>query len=174
MRSKQPKSESQELSLDELLERQRRAATLATITAVPEKKDMVKLTPWLPGGECLCHFAIVVPKRSIERLTSTRHQHLCCGKLLDVVQVTFRDTGAVSVSEIFSQLLQHGGQPHEYVGPARLSTRMRTFGGEGVPEIGVRPGDSRAFCTERCNGDPDPEQCMCFCQNLFRRIKRFC
>lgn len=181
MSTKRAGGPTRTVSLDELLERQVHTATLATISGVPEKKDAVKVTPWLPGAGCLCHYAIVVPKRAINELKSTSHQHVCCGKLLDVVEVTFREGrgsgNGVSVSEIFEQLIIHAGEVHDEDAtyPPRVGARVRsTYGNGGFADLGIRTGDSSEFCARRCEGDPDPEQCMCFCQNMFRRIKRFC
>jgi len=39
-------AEKKDISLEELLAEQSKPVTLATIEAVPEKSDFVKVTPW--------------------------------------------------------------------------------------------------------------------------------
>jgi hypothetical protein len=53
--------EKKDISLEELLAEQSKIVTFATIEAVPEKADFVKVTPWTLGRGCMCRFALEVP-----------------------------------------------------------------------------------------------------------------
>jgi hypothetical protein len=98
------KNKDKEISLDALLVEQSITVTLATVEAIPDKPDLVRVTPWIPARGCACRFALDVPKRDIGKLTRTEHRHFCCGKVLSVVEIEFKDESVLSVTSVFADL----------------------------------------------------------------------
>src|SRR5947207_138626 len=98
------------LSVDAVLEEQGRApAFLATLEALEDRPDKVKVTPWMPGDGCQCHLARAVPRAAIEA-ERTPHSHLCCGKTLPVWALHFREGATIPATELFAAPL--GGHEH--------------------------------------------------------------
>jgi hypothetical protein len=96
--------EKKDISLEELLAEQSKIVTLATIEAVPEKADFVKVTPWILGSGCMCRFALEVPKKDIASVVLTKHGYPCCGKDLSVVQVEFKESSVLPTAGVFANL----------------------------------------------------------------------
>lgn len=95
----------EKISVDQLLESQIAPTALrATIEAVTESPDSIKITPWVSGRGCLCQLAIVIPKSSVASVTPTEATHVCCGKTLRVVEVNFASNESISLEELFAQL----------------------------------------------------------------------
>ena len=90
-----------DVGLDELLEIQKRQTLFATVEAVPEKSNAVKVTPWYPGRGCACGSSLVVDKKSIKKLTRTGRRHFCCGKLLSVVEIEIDVDAVMPLHEVF-------------------------------------------------------------------------
>lgn len=99
-------TEDREVSLDELLADQTKVVRLATVEAIPDKPEMVRVTPWILGRGCACQSALVIPKQAIGKLFSTEHRHNCCGKVLQVVEIEFKEGSSVSVADIFADRSQ--------------------------------------------------------------------
>ena len=95
-----------EISLDELLAEQDKQLFLATIEAVSNQEGKVKITPWIPGRGCGCNFSLIVEKRSIGKIRLTGRQHFCCGKMLSVVEFTFKDDSVLSATDVFADLMR--------------------------------------------------------------------
>jgi hypothetical protein len=96
--------EKKDISLEELLAEQSKIVTFATIEAVPEKTDFVKVTPWILGRGCMCRFALEVPKKDIANVVLTKHGYSCCGKDLSVVQVEFKESSVLPTASVFANL----------------------------------------------------------------------
>ena len=103
---------SERFSLDELLSFQSTATTVATVEAVDDESDSVKVTPWVRGTGCLCHLALKLPKAAIDYVSPTGDVHYCCGKSLRVVEIHFADEGSISLRALFGQIMEsaHGQQ----------------------------------------------------------------
>ena len=97
-------AEKKDISLEELLAEQSKPVTLATIEAVPEKSDFVKVTPWTSRRGCMCHLALEVPRKDIANVALTSHGHSCCGKSLRVVQVEFKESSVLPTATVFANL----------------------------------------------------------------------
>lgn len=95
-----------ELSVDDFLAQQSEYELLATVEAVEDNPDLVKLTPWLSsgGGTCLCHYALNIPKESIESLHPTGDRHACCGKVLRVASIRFKEGATLELNKVFEQI----------------------------------------------------------------------
>jgi hypothetical protein len=126
--------EDREIHLDELLADQSKVVTLATVEAIPDKPEIVSVTPWIPGHGCACQFALTIPKRAIGKLFSTEHRHNCCGKVLKVVEIEFREDSSLSVADIFadrsqqaSALANNFATRSRYARPQHLQPRPRYF-----------------------------------------------
>lgn len=93
-----------EISIDDLLERQGRPlALLATIEALPNTEDRVKVTPFVPSVGCPCSRALDLDKSAIASLKKTDQEHVCCGKTLMVVEVALHDA---TLADVFRQLTE--------------------------------------------------------------------
>jgi hypothetical protein len=92
-----------EMTVDQLLAKQNEVKPLATIEPVEGKPDLVKVTPWLQSIGCLCTSALVFPKAVIASVNPTGKTHHCCGKSLQIVEVTFGKGAQVSVADVFAQ-----------------------------------------------------------------------
>ena len=66
----------------------------------------MKITPYIPGAGCLCSLSLAVEKDAIASISRTDETHLCCGKQLSVVTVSFADA---TVGDIFQQLINSAG-----------------------------------------------------------------
>lgn len=94
-------NKGQELSVHQLLEKQDEGRFGATVARVSGQDDVVEVTPWIKGGECACHNSLRVPIDAIASVVATGEGHHCCGKVLRVVEVTFRDR---TWGDVFTQL----------------------------------------------------------------------
>lgn len=92
-----------EMTVDQLLSQQRDVKPLATIEPVPDNPDSVKVTPWLRATGCLCSLSLIVPKAVIESVKPTGESHYCCGKRLEVVEITFKKGAQLPVTDVFAQ-----------------------------------------------------------------------
>jgi hypothetical protein len=147
------------MTVDELLQSQHQGL-LATLEPVAEKPDLVKLTPWVPNGGCLCAWALNVKKTAIESVRATGDSHVCCGKILKVAEITFAKDATIGLADVFAQALggaqrqglEHGSHadasggmsgPFEVAGPGAqhpaphamslTGQRAFTFSCGGVP-----------------------------------------
>ncbi len=154
------------VSLQQFLDSQGRATIHATVEEVPEKLDMVKVTPWVDGHECLCHAALVVPKAAVESLTMTDERHACCGKLLRVVEVQLKKDASVPVEAVLSQLLagQRSDVPSgRLMADPDLIPRLRTRSAFRRPDRNARCRDRHEDCLANAIDDCD----VCLCRNAF-------
>ena len=124
---------NEQLSVDELLTKQASAAFLATLESVEGEPTMVKITPWVPQSGCLCHLAFNLKKAAIRHVELTDEKHVCCSKILNIVQVQFQEKATMSVTELFSQLLQS----------ARASGHHSHFS-QGTPAAAVGVSDDHS------------------------------
>lgn len=125
--------------------------------AVPDKPDQVKMTPWQPQQGCLCHLSLVLPKSAIESVTPTGQKHPCCGKVLLVVEVKFKEGATLELRTIFDQLHSHASHPHR---GSEEHTRPFDFGGHSgmAPDRSlIQTGDFRYLC----GGRPCPPRNVC-------------
>lgn len=98
------KDDNYEVSVDEFLAQQSECELLATIEPVEDNQNLVKVTPWYPSAGCLCCYSLNISKGSIESLHLTEDRRGCCGKVLRVVGVRFKEGARVEVSQLFDQL----------------------------------------------------------------------
>lgn len=90
------------ISIDDLLARQDQPGRLlVTVEALADDEKRVKVTPYIADVGCLCSRALTVNKDAIESLTTTEEVHVCCGKRLMVVEVSFVDD---TLTDVFQQL----------------------------------------------------------------------
>lgn len=97
---------AEKMSLDELLSHQSLLTSVATVEAVEDEENLVKITPWVRGVGCLCNLALKLPKESIASVTPTGDMHFCCGKSLRVVEINFNEGSSISLRDLFAQLMQ--------------------------------------------------------------------
>lgn len=134
------------LTLDELLERQESGpgSLLATVEAVPDRPEHVRVTPFRGDGGCRCSQALVLPRSVVGAVTPTGQEHRCCrgGRLL-VVELEVTDP---TVAEILRQLAAHDEPGAEPDPRATGSPGGRGWdrGASWAHEPGV-PVDPRAF-----------------------------
>ena len=121
------------INIDEFLTEQSRAVLRATLEPVDDK-DKVRITPYL-GGTCGCTAALIVPKSMIAGVTPTGESHLCCGKVLRVVDIEFTETGH-ALFDVFQQLRSRS---------ARLD--------RSDDEKCAQCTEDYVNCTETCDGD---------------------
>jgi hypothetical protein len=150
------------VTVDQLLENQAQQGLRATVEAVDNHKEQVKITPFLAGRGCQCHMGIRLPKDTIQSLTITGETHQCCGKVLQVVEVHFKKGSGIALTEILQQLVAN-------VAPASLPKEssglsFRRFG----HQVPFSPGSMSL--PERCrtqymnclaNAQDDFDICMC-------------
>jgi hypothetical protein len=89
------------LSIDELLEEQKRPVTLAVIQAIQDDGKNVLVTPWEPGTQCLCGKGIRVPRSAIKEISKTGNTVRCCRKTLQVVEIKFSEGKQIGYEELF-------------------------------------------------------------------------
>ena len=65
---------------------------------------VVKITPWQPAVGCLCHLAVTVSKDVLAYVTPTGDKHACCGKVLRVVELHFKEGQKINIEDLFTQL----------------------------------------------------------------------
>lgn len=151
------------ISLEDLLARQEQpVGLLATVEAVADRPDRVKVTPYLSQAGCQCAHSLTIPKEAIEELTTTEEFHLCCGKKLMVVQVSFSDA---TLADVFEQLAETAGRTSQVrerldpVGDAWGWTRGARLGFPPAPTFDWRSAASvnRPFMSteELATGRPD-------------------
>jgi hypothetical protein len=146
-------------SIDELLDIQEEETELqVTVERVPGKEDVVKVTPWLVSGVCLCDVALEIPKEAIDTVEVTGEKHNCCGKVLSVAQLKFHEP---IWAEVLNQLTSRASAtttlaPSLFAAPAPAHT---VFAG------GPNCLQQLTICQEACarHGQRDPEcdqRCM--------------
>jgi hypothetical protein len=144
------------LSVDELFDLQSRHHIKGTVEPVGDDGQLVKVTPWFPFSGCLCQLALVVPKAVIDKVKPTGESHQCCGKTLQVVEITFKEDGTMPVKQVFEQISQ-GGTKAAAFAPAPRTARAHH---------GLAPSGGGLTA-----GAPRPPQSTCICDHF---IKRFC
>jgi hypothetical protein len=166
------------MNLDELLATQESSGQTATIEAVMDKPTHVKVTPWVEGRGCLCHLAIVIPKKAVKKVIPTGQKHPCCGKVLSVVEVVFDDGATIAVQDLYEQQLaklrddhSHGAPlPFEY-GEGSMPVTSPTFGPSPDQELMTYDGMATSSghtdpwqisaSTSMCGGRPCPPGYVC-------------
>jgi hypothetical protein len=98
------------INLDEWLTEQEKNVVLATVEALPNNASEVKVTPWIAGRGCACHFGLILAKKCIREVKLTGQRHPCCGKMLNVVEITFKEGSTVPLEEVMSQLFQRAAR----------------------------------------------------------------
>jgi hypothetical protein len=92
------------MTVDDVLEQQKRTALIATIEAIGDERGTVKVTPFNPGGGGFDELALRVPRESINSLLPTGERKLCCGKLLRVFEIEFNEKASMPIVEAFQRL----------------------------------------------------------------------
>lgn len=172
------------ISIDELLTSQSRAGLRATLTAVDGQPEMVKVTPYLPGKGCQCRSAIKVLKTAIEDLTTTDETHACCGKILRVVEVSFKKDASVPVASLIEQMTAAKLEPDDegmdiwdivHLLRDQLRGRLDQIGfGENDPP--TPPPIPPRVCQDRlqkCLSRAFSAQAQCECFNRFYRCRNW-
>jgi hypothetical protein len=142
-----PDKKSADVTVEQLLEIQKRETLLATLEAVPEKPNLVKVTPWFPGRGCACSSSLVVEKRSIKKLTRTGRRHFCCGKLLTVVEVEIDGKAVISLSEVFALVIRRAAagsrlrRRRVYRKGRRVRDPVRAYFAKALPIDKTKDGD---------------------------------
>ena len=157
------------ISIEVFLAEQSSEKYTATVEATDDP-GFVKVTPFTIGGGCLCSTALIVPKALIESVIPTGDKHPCCGKLLRVVEVKFKDGASLPISELFKQRRHLGpsqsqpfesSHPHsEWVQEQHLPPSH--FGGRNRPSIVCPFGYQACFgqCGSRCYNPSRGESCL--------------
>ena len=180
------------MNLEELLSAQTKSGFRATVEAIPEKPDLVKITPWSEGVGCLCHLAMNLSKSSVEGVTPTRDTHVCCGKTLKVVELHLKKGATMQVEDLFDQLNTSANrrasssdsgnaEPMYAPGQGPGARGDPPPWGWGLPPWWHYPPLRRQMrfpdqfyalcesnynrCLEHCAYSPNPEECECLCRS---------
>jgi len=92
------------MKIDEFIANQSASANTASIEAIDGKPEFVKVTPWSRTSGCLCHLALEVRKSSLDSITPTGDVHICCGKMLKVVELHFKKGETIAIEDVFGQI----------------------------------------------------------------------
>jgi hypothetical protein len=93
------------VDVDAFLTEQTNQPFLATVEQSGADKERVTITPWDPKLGCLCHASLSIKKSYIDYLKRTENEHFCCGKLLRVVEVFFKDPHTEILGDVLQQLV---------------------------------------------------------------------
>lgn len=104
------------IKLDDFLKRQKETNKV-TIEPVEGDEKLIKVTPWSKSGGCSCSRSIKVPKDAVKSVLPTGEEHLCCGKMLLVATVEFKDEHSLKLSDVLNQL-SHNESEHHHKQPA--------------------------------------------------------
>ncbi len=92
------------VTVDEFLRSQVKITDLVTIQNVPTKPGVIRITPYLDDSfGCGCETGLEIPQSMVEAVTPTDQTHHCCGEILRVARVLFREEARLSVADIFAQ-----------------------------------------------------------------------
>lgn len=119
--------ERKQVAVRDLLEQQKKPSLLATLESVPDKPDAVKVTRWIAGSGCQCSGAFVLPQSTIESVSLTGQQHLCCGKALEIVEIQFKPDASIPLADILSSA-QHKGQHESMTGMLQHAQHATALG----------------------------------------------
>ena len=97
----------QAISVNDLLAKQEQVRLIGTLEPVPSDPDLIKFTPALPGNNCLCQFAFVIPKSVIAEVIPTGETHFCCGKHLEFVEIRLAEDGQISARAVVEQVVKN-------------------------------------------------------------------
>src|ERR1051325_3854648 len=124
------------MSVEEFLSTQATPTSVATVEAVENEPELLKLTPWVSGVGCLCQLAVKVPKKAIESVSPTGDTHYCCNKALRVVEVHFRKDSSLPLSDLFAQLMQsaQGGHAEQSL---PFASQARPFASRALARAGA-------------------------------------
>jgi hypothetical protein len=124
-----------DISIDELLATQASTQLLGTVEATVEPLK-VKVTPWLGEG-CSRNDSLLIQKSHL-RVKLTGKKHLCCGKLLELVELSFSEPFAQVYPDVFAQLASHTDQD--------CANACSESSAECLKNCGANPG-----CKTACN-----------------------
>jgi len=97
---------TERINVDDLLDMQASRPNLATIQAMADDPERVKVTPYVPGDGCCCGSAFEIPKTFIQSVRLTGNTTLCCdGKQLQIVEVEFAADSSIPVAEVFANIV---------------------------------------------------------------------
>src|SRR5689334_3497387 len=74
-----------------------------TIEELPDTK-MVKVTPYVPFLGCVCQLALTLPKLVLIVIRPTGEYVACCGKRLQLAEITFAPEAKVDLGDVLGQL----------------------------------------------------------------------
>jgi hypothetical protein len=92
------------ISLEDFLRSQPDSVPIRATVEPASKADRIIITPWQSNAGCSCRAALELPKEAIAGVIPTNETHMCCGKLLRVVELQFTPSGAV-LADVLSQLM---------------------------------------------------------------------
>jgi hypothetical protein len=91
-----------DISIDHLLEQQRRSSNAVLLQAIPGDNEHVRVTPWIRGMKCVCGKGTVMPRNAIKEISKTGHTCRCCNQTIQVVEVEFSSEKLVTYAELIS------------------------------------------------------------------------
>lgn len=126
-----------EVGLDALLAEQAAWSGRAIIEAIPDKPDMVKVTPLTPTLRARCGIDVTVPKSAIKRVKKLDKTVRCCGHHIQAVEIEFANEKMLTYADLLHALSDHHDSMIRGVGEAvmRMAANMsrEAGGGKGSP-----------------------------------------
>lgn len=100
------------LKLDDFLKRQKETNKV-TIETVEGDEKLIKLTPWSKSAGCSCSRSIKLPKEAVKSVSPTGEEHFCCGKMLFVSTVEFKEEHTIKLTDVLNQLSHNDSEQHQ-------------------------------------------------------------
>jgi hypothetical protein len=98
------------MTVDDVLEQQKKTVLIATIEAIDHEPQLVKVTPFIPGAGPSEEPALRIQRESIGSLVPTGEKKLRRGKHLRVFEIHFAEHASIPIKEAFEHL-QTSSQP---------------------------------------------------------------
>lgn len=132
-----------DISIDVLLEEQKRSGNRVVIRGIPGDNEQVKVTPVIRGMKCACRDSQIVPRSAIKSITKTGKSLHCCNETLQIVEVEFSHEKLITYDELFKAVRSAhaatmGSIPRRRNRPV---ARRRPHILQPLPVIPVDPGD---------------------------------
>jgi len=93
-----------DISIERLLEEQKRSSKVVIMEAIPDDKDHVRVIPWYRGMKCVCGRGAILPRSAIQDIRKTGETIRCCNRTLQIVEVEFSDEKLVTCEELWSAM----------------------------------------------------------------------